>query len=142
MARTIGVNGADVYFRGPEATGTADGTVIHTYASKSDYFALRAPDEEDFFGMGDFDYADTTAIGGSALIMWDEGKTDVPPLDNTYPDTDPYDPHEYPRRTVAARCQKARFLRADGRVIDVSGLNNANTVPCPTVDGSGAAFAD
>lgn len=142
MARTIGVNGADVYFRPPEDQGSADGTVIHTYASKADYLAMRAPDEMDFFAMGDIDYADTAIIEGSALVMWDEGRTDIPPLNNTYPNTDPYDPHEYPRRTVAARCQKARFLRPDGRVISTANLNNANTVACPRADGVGRAFAD
>lgn len=140
MARTIGANGGDAYFRRPSDAGTADGSVVHTYATRDDYLALRDPDEIDFFSLGDLDYSDPAAIGGSAIILWDEGKTDVPPLDNTYPNTDPYDPHEYPRRTLAARCQKARFLREDGRVVYTDNLNNQNTVPCPVVDGSGAPF--
>ncbi len=140
MARTVGANGGDAYFRRPADAGSADGTVIHTYATRDEYLAQRDPDAEDFFSLGELDYANPAAIAGSAIVMWDEGKTDVPPLDNTYPDTDPYDPHEYPRRTVAARCQKARFLRVDGRVVYTDNLNNQNTVACPTVDGSGAAF--
>ncbi|MGB1557863.1 MAG: hypothetical protein ACPHCJ_08750, partial [Oceanococcaceae bacterium] len=141
MARTVGANGADAYYRSPEAFGTADGSVQYTYSSIEDFFAQRTPDTLDFFALGLLDYADAQAIAGSAYILWDEGKTEAPPTSNTFPAADDFDPHEYPRRTVAARCQKARFLRADGRVIDTSQMSNANDTPCPMRDGSGMAWS-
>ena len=73
---------------------------------------------------------------GSALVMWDIGPkrtedgevvgTDVPPTTNTPPGADAgQDPHEFPRRSAAAREQKSAFLSIDGQVIDVCG-----STPC------------
>ena len=57
---------------------------------------------------------------GSAIVYWDGGPTRVapPPLENV-PNDQLDDPHEFPRRTHAARQQKSDFLQADGKVIDV-----------------------
>ena len=60
--------------------------------------------------------------GGSAIVYWDSGPSVVgpPPLENV-PNASGRDPHEDPRRTAAARQQKADFLRSDGKVVDVCG---------------------
>jgi hypothetical protein len=75
---------------------------------------------------------------GSAIVLWDIGPirdspcdpgatscgTDVPPTTNTPPSRGE-DPHEFPRRSAAARQQKSDFLRVGGRVVNVCG-----TRPC------------
>ena len=73
---------------------------------------------------------------GSALVLWDIGPkreedgetvgTEVPPTTNTPPgESAGQDPHEFPRRSKAARDQKSVFLSLGGPVIDVCG-----TRPC------------
>jgi hypothetical protein len=70
----------------------------------------------------------TTPFAGSAIIYWDSGPftaanpggTPVPPTQNL-PPTIGQDPHEFPRRSPAARQQKSDFLRIDGRVTDQCG---------------------
>jgi hypothetical protein len=71
---------------------------------------------------------------GSAIALWDIGPirnspcepgasscgTDPPPTTNTPPNRGE-DPHEFPRRSAAARQQKSEFLRVGGRVVDVCG---------------------
>src|SRR3954453_18766506 len=61
-------------------------------------------------------------LGGSAIVYWDAGAARVapPPLTNTAP-RELEDPHEYPRRTPAARQQKSDFLSPGGSVTDVCG---------------------
>jgi hypothetical protein len=56
---------------------------------------------------------------GSAIVYWDAGPDRVasPPLENV-PNRALEDPHEYPRRTPAARQQKSDFLQAGGGVTD------------------------
>lgn len=57
---------------------------------------------------------------GSAVVWWDGGpQTPLPPTTNT-PSRSGQDPHSFPRRTVAARRQKAIFLLGGG-VVDVCG---------------------
>jgi hypothetical protein len=61
---------------------------------------------------------------GSAIVYWDAGPSRVasPPLENV-PNRALEDPHEFPRRTPAARQQKSDFLKPDGAVTDpCSGL--------------------
>jgi hypothetical protein len=60
-------------------------------------------------------------FNGSAIVYWDAGKANVnvPPLAN-HPNSGLQDPHEYVRRTPAARRQKAAFL-AGGGLIDTCG---------------------
>jgi hypothetical protein len=60
-------------------------------------------------------------FGGSAIVYWDAGKSvvNVPPLANR-PNSGLQDPHEYVRRTPAARRQKATFL-AGGGLVDPCG---------------------
>jgi hypothetical protein len=58
---------------------------------------------------------------GSAIVYWDAGKANVniPPLAN-HPNSGLQDPHEFVRRTPAARQQKTAFL-AGGGLIDPCG---------------------
>ena len=76
----------------------------------------------------------TFPFAGSALVLWDigpkrteDGKTvgtEVPPTTNTPPGEQAgEDPHEFPRRSPAARTQKSAFLSIGGQVIDVCGSN-------------------
>ncbi|MCW2993424.1 MAG: hypothetical protein JWQ18_919 [Conexibacter sp.] len=69
-------------------------------------------------------------FGGSAIVYWDGGpaRVSVPPLANT-PNTGLDDPHELPRRTPAARAQKAAFLAPGGAVIDTCGGAACLAVP-------------
>jgi hypothetical protein len=60
------------------------------------------------------------AYDGSGVVFWDTGRT-PPPWAANVPPRDGQDPHEYPRRTRAARVQKSAFLRPDGRIVDVCG---------------------
>ena len=71
-------------------------------------------------------------FGGSALVYWDAGAARVapPPLGNVPPRA-LEDPHEYPRRTPAARQQKSDFLSPGGGVTDVCG--GAPCVAAPDV---------
>jgi hypothetical protein len=59
---------------------------------------------------------------GSAIVYWDAGAARVasPPLENM-PNRALEDPHEYPRRTPAARQQKSDFLQPNGAVTDPCG---------------------
>jgi hypothetical protein len=59
---------------------------------------------------------------GSAIVYWDAGPQRVapPPLENV-PNRALEDPHEYPRRTPAARQQKSDFLQLPGAVTDTCG---------------------
>jgi hypothetical protein len=61
-------------------------------------------------------------FGGSAIVYWDAGpaRVSVPPLANT-PNKGLEDPHEFVRRTPAARAQKAAFLKPGGALVDVCG---------------------
>jgi hypothetical protein len=82
-------------------------------------------------------------------MLWDPGPprqaspggprgTNLPPTTNTLPPTEPppvseqEDPHEWPRRTPAARAQKSAFLQIGGLVIDVCGAR-----PCYTIGWNG-----
>jgi hypothetical protein len=60
------------------------------------------------------------AYDGSGVVFWDTNRTPAPWAANI-PPRDGQDPHEYPRRTRAAREQKSAFLREDGRIVDVCG---------------------
>jgi hypothetical protein len=75
---------------------------------------------------------------GSAITLWDIGPprnapcpagdtpcgTPPPPITNTPPLTGE-DPHEWPRRSAAARQQKSTFLQIGGQIVDTCG-----TRPC------------
>ena len=84
----------------------------------------RSPDEEPLFGIPGF----TDGLDGSALVYWDTGPlrdggdegTPPPPTTNTPPRAG-NDPHGAPRGEVSAREQKSKFLKIDGKVVDVCG---------------------
>jgi hypothetical protein len=71
-------------------------------------------------------------FAGSAIVYWDAGaaRVSAPPLENV-PNRALEDPHEYPRRTPAARQQKSEFLHAGGAVTDPCG--GAPCVAAPDV---------
>ena len=79
---------------------------------------------------------------GSGIIFWDIGPPrpgnlgTLPPPAGNVPPRGGQDPHEFPRRTPAARVQKSAFLRPDSesRVIDV-----CNGGPCLTTGYAGGA---
>jgi hypothetical protein len=78
--------------------------------------AGRSPQAEPSFGIppiGAYPFL------GSAIVYWDTGPARVaaPPLLNQ-PNRAQEDPHEYPRRTPAARQQKSDFLAPNGAVTD------------------------
>lgn len=138
MARTMGVDGTDVYFKLPNQ---CSGDVKHCFNKRVDVLNLRYPDDSPLLGLDLFEegaYANKAQIAGSGLIVYDEGKTAIPPADNRPPNADDFDPHEYPRNTIIGRCQKARFLRADGRLVYSDLL--ATPQACPQMDGAGVSF--
>jgi hypothetical protein len=55
---------------------------------------------------------------GSGVVFWDIRSTAPPPAGNV-PNREGNDPHEYPRRSKAARLQKSLFLRPGGKIVDV-----------------------
>ncbi len=97
-------------------------------------------------GMALLDYANADHAAGSGLVYWDEPWPDTegdncfdedsgasqstppPPVGNVPPRTGS-DPHECPRRQVAARCQKSHFLHSQGRLIGAR--NVASPTDCP-----------
>ena len=125
MARTIGVDIADLYQRAP-----GDG-VPFQYTDRADFFSQRDPDVETFWGLplegrDDSSYdspAPSFCLNGcrsskSGLMEFDEGKTISPPIGNVAPRGDDFDPHGYPRAAQHGKCQKSHFLHKQGRIID------------------------
>ncbi|CAA9521867.1 MAG: hypothetical protein AVDCRST_MAG30-3094, partial [uncultured Solirubrobacteraceae bacterium] len=86
--------------------------------------------DDSFFGVPPLGAAGYSHPG-SGLVFWDIGpprpteggeEGTPPPWATNRPPSKGQDPHEFPRRTRAARVQKSAFLRASGgRVIDVCG---------------------
>ena len=133
MARTIGVELADLYYRLP-----GDG-VPFTFNDKFEFFTQRDPDSDYFWNLplvgrdagvayDDPDCRDNCRTARSALIEFDEGRTVSPPIGNVAPRGDDFDPHGYPRSPSFAKCQKSHFLHRQGHIIDT---RNAQTVPNP-----------
>jgi hypothetical protein len=81
--------------------------------------AGRSPQAEPSFGIPPIG---ASPFAGSAIVYWDAGAARVaaPPLENV-PNRALEDPHEYPRRTPAARQQKSDFLQLNGAVLDPCG---------------------
>ena len=139
MARTAGVDMADLYYRGAEEG------VNYPVASRDAFFAERDPDVAPFWDLplvgrdagAAYDGAD--CIGDcrtttSAFIEFDEGMTAIPPVGNVPPRADEFDPHQYPRGTAFGMCQKSHFLHPQGRVINVQGEQRVTrAADCPPV---------
>ena len=89
----------------------------------------RSPQQEPSFGIPPIG---AYPFPGNAIVYWDAGPERVspPPLTNQ-PNRDLEDPHEYPRRTPAARQQKSDFLKPDGALTDPCG--GAPCVAAPDV---------
>lgn len=137
LARTIGVDIADVMFRSPEQCGDA---VRFCYSSRAQWAREREVDVDLLWGLPlaerDVAYAQPggpaslAAQQQSALIVWDEGETAAPPLANIPPNwKDDRDPHSYPRDAPGSFCQQSHFLHPQGRVIDVRAV--AVGADCP-----------
>jgi hypothetical protein len=87
----------------------------------------RHPYVEPYFGVPSLPAG---PFSGSGVVVWDSGPirmvgdeehgTPPAPLTNVPPRAG-HDPHEHPRRVVAARAQKAAFLSFGGTLIDVCG---------------------
>lgn len=91
------------------------------------------PDVVPWYGIEEIE---SFPYDGSALVVWDSGNPPPPPT-NTPPVFDPLapewadvmpcaasrngDPHECPRRQVAARLQKSEFLKTNGTVVNTCG---------------------
>ncbi len=143
MARTVGVDVADMYQRKP---GECSGDVTHCFTDKFGFFAQRDPDSADFLGLplvgrdtgAAYDTAGCTGSNcrttKSAFVEFDEGMTAAQPIGNVPNRADGFDPHGYPRGTIFGRCQKSHFLHSQGRVIDVRGVRNVTSAEnCPAL---------
>lgn len=137
LARTIGVDLADVMFRSPEQCGEA---VRFCYSSRAQWAREREVDVDLLWGLPlegrEVSYAQPggsaslAAQQQSALMVWDEGETAAPPLANIPPNwKDDRDPHSYPRDAPGSFCQQSHFLHPQGRVIDVRAM--ALGADCP-----------
>ncbi|MDP9140525.1 MAG: hypothetical protein M3O62_07030 [Pseudomonadota bacterium] len=97
--------------------------------------AARHPDVVRGFGLPALDYANDEQTRGGALIMWDDERSAIPPTENLPPRPEPpldRDPHDDSAKKLSGRCQKAHFLRQDGRLIDVLGVE-FDAAACPEI---------
>ncbi len=78
--------------------------------------------KQPWWGLQPVDFTGGRDHGVSVLTVWDGGSRPSP-LDNTAiePVEPNDDPHEWVRRTVAARAMKSAFLRRDSRIVDTCG---------------------
>lgn len=100
-----------------------------------------SPDSNPLF---DIQRIEQYPYAGHGLMIWDSGDVEevspgkfkgnpFPPTNNTGPDRSVgNDPHESPRKTVAARQQKSDFMQTNGAVSDVCGAT-----PCYSDDYTG-----
>ncbi|HEY1077660.1 MAG TPA: hypothetical protein VGE51_13300 [Fontimonas sp.] len=120
MARTIGIP-ADYAMSDRVATRLGSGQ--------------RHPDVQRGLGLPALDYASDAQVRGSAMILWDDERSAVPPIDNLPPRPEApldRDPHDDSAKKFSGRCQKAHFLREDGRLIDVLGVE-FDALQCPPI---------
>jgi hypothetical protein len=105
-------------------TADVEARTIGARAHRPALAAGRTPDEPPLWGI--------PTIGrepyrGSAIVYWDTGVA-TPPVGNT-PPREGQDPHEAVRADATARDQKARFLRADGELVDVCAGSPCTAAP-------------
>lgn len=140
MARTAGVDVADLYYRRPGEGAN------HEFSSREAFFAARDPDVAAFWQLPlvgrdagpAYDALDCVQddcrTTTSAFIEFDAGMTATPPVGNVPPRGDDFDPHQYPRGTAFGMCQKSHFLHPQGRVIDVDNNRRVDSAAqCPPV---------
>ncbi len=97
----------------------------------------RQPDVVRGFGLEPLNYADPAQNSGGALIVWDDERTAIPPIENVPPRPEEpldRDPHDDSAKKFSGRCQKAHFLRDGGKLIDINAVE-FDGAPCPGVDG-------
>jgi hypothetical protein len=98
------------------------------------------PDLSRFSELPSLGEGNYSVKGASGLVFWDVGPPrgdlgTLPPDARNRPPSGPQDPHEFPRKTPAARQQKSDFLRPN----DVSAINDVCHGPCFTIGYSGGA---
>ncbi len=123
----------------PRQVQRVEQTLIELGQQEPDY--VRHLDAEPMYAIPPLDYADPVQAAGSAIIMYDDIRTQQPPTVNKAPSAadGARDPHDDPafKRDGYGRCQKSHFLHPQGRLIDVIELHdfadpdNGETVPCP-----------
>ncbi len=100
----------------------------------------RQPDVQRGFGLTPLNYDDPEQTAAGALIVWDDERTAIPPIDNTPPRPEPpldRDPHDDSAKKFSGRCQKAHFLRAGGKLIDIKPVEFEGAA-CPGIGGGSA----
>ena len=140
MARTIGADVADIYFR------KSDENETHTFDSRDEFFTERDPDIADYWRLpvpgrdAGAAYDAANCVGTdcrtrkSGYVAFDQGRTATPPIGNVPPREDDFDPHGYPRDTAHGQCQKSHFLHSEGRLIDTrNSIDVRSAGECPAV---------
>ena len=76
---------------------------------------------DDWYGLEPVDFSGNTN-GVSVLTVWDGGSRPTPITNTAIGPVEPNDdPHEWVRRTVAARAMKSAFLDHDSQIVDTCG---------------------
>lgn len=112
-----------------QITADVEARTIGAFTNRPGIAPGRSFEKEPLWGIPSMPAFATTPFGGSAIVYWDRGAYDattnptgtpVPPVENVPPRAG-QDPHEFPRRTPAARQQKSEFLKLGGKVVDTCG---------------------
>lgn len=110
-------------------TADVEARTIGAFTNRPGIAPGRSFEQEPLWGIPSIPAFATTPFGGSAIVYWDRGEyeattnptgTPLPPVENVPPRAG-QDPHEFPRRTPAARQQKSEFLKLGGKVVDTCG---------------------
>lgn len=102
--------------------------------------ARRHPDVMPYLGLQPLNFSDATQASAGAMVVWDDERTLIPPIDNTPPRAG-RDPHDDSAKKPSGRCQKAHFLRKNGQLVDVTAMEFDGAV-CAAVPPAGDAPAD
>lgn len=95
----------------------------------------RHPDVQRGLGLQTLDYKNDAQTQAGALIMWDDERSAIPPIENLPPRPEPpldRNPHDDSAKKFSGRCQKAHFLRENGRLVDVLPVE-FDGAPCPAI---------
>jgi hypothetical protein len=103
----------------------------------------RQPDVQRGFALTPLNYDDAEQASGGALVVWDDERSAIPPIDNVPPRPEPpldRDPHDDSSKKFSGRCQKAHFLRDGGKLIDINAVE-FDGAACPGIDGGAPVAA-